>query len=99
MNRLERAKEIQRSIALVLLRDWDPINVRAEPECVDEYDAYVGGIYRLLASNVSPDVVAAHLARVESTAMGFHGTDPSLLLSVAKTLCALDVSLGLVDEE
>ena len=39
----ERAREIQRSIAEVLLRNWDPIGVRNVPQAQDEYDAYVAG--------------------------------------------------------
>ncbi|MGV3708589.1 MAG: hypothetical protein ACO1Q7_07085 [Gemmatimonas sp.] len=94
MNRLRRAKEIQYNIALILLRDWDPLNVRDEPTCADEYDGYVGGVYRLLAASASPDAIAAHLAQVESSEMGYDRTDRSQLLSVARALCALDVSLG-----
>ena len=49
----ERAREIQRSIAEVLLRNWDPIGVRNVPQAQDEYDAYVGGVYRLIASGAT----------------------------------------------
>jgi hypothetical protein len=42
-----RAKAIQESIREILLRDWDPIGVNDVPEAQDEYDSYVGGVYRL----------------------------------------------------
>jgi hypothetical protein len=40
----KRARELQRVIAEVLRRNWDPIGVRDVPETEDEYDAYVGGV-------------------------------------------------------
>ena len=53
MNRSERAKEIQTAIAHVLMHEWDPIGIRDEPECANEYDGYAGGVYRLLASRAT----------------------------------------------
>ncbi len=54
-SRKQRAREIQDSIRQVLLHDWDPIGVADEPAAQDEYDAYVGGVYRLLASPQRPN--------------------------------------------
>lgn len=56
----DRAREIQESIRLVLLHDWDPIGVQNEPAAQDEYDSYVGGVYRLLASGATEQQVADH---------------------------------------
>lgn len=69
--REERAREIQESIRHILLHDWDPIGVADEPQAQDEYDSYIGGVYRLLASGASTTQVAEHLARVEHDSMGF----------------------------
>ncbi|MGH7416911.1 MAG: hypothetical protein ACREKB_03950 [Candidatus Rokuibacteriota bacterium] len=95
-SREERADEIQEQIKEVLLRDWDPIGVAEEPRAHDEYDAYVGGVYRLLASGAQPRVVAEHLARIEAERMGFT-TVAAKLLRVAQKLCALDVRLKISD--
>jgi hypothetical protein len=95
-SREERAHEIQEQIREVLLRHWDPIGVSEEPQAQDEYDGYVGGIYRLLASGALPHAVAEHLARVEAEQMGF-GTTADKLLPVAQMLCALNVELGSSD--
>jgi len=90
----ERARELQRLIADVLRRNWDPIGVRDVPEIGDEYDAYVGGVYRLLVSGASVRELAEHLAEVETEALGFADTDPKMLIPVAKKLLKLNASLG-----
>jgi hypothetical protein len=89
----ERAREIQRSIAEVLLRNWDPIGVRDAPQAQDEYDAYVGGVYRLIASGATARDLAEHLARVEAEQLGFQDTDPKMLIPVAEKLLKLNVRL------
>ena len=91
----DRAREIQRTIAAVLVQDWDPLGPDNRPEdSDDEYDAYVGPIYRLIASGASEHDIAEHLARVEADAFGFPNTDPAALLPVAQKLRALDVRLN-----
>ena len=88
-----RAREIQDSIREVLIRDWDPIHVRDIPEAQHEYDGYVGGVYRLLASGASEVAIAAHLASVERESMGL-STTAEALLPVARRLKQLDVRLS-----
>jgi hypothetical protein len=56
-----RARKIQGQIRLVLLQDWDPIGVADIPEAHDEYNSYVGPMYRMLASSASEDETAAEL--------------------------------------
>ena len=92
-DRTHRAAEIQRHINDVLLDCWDPLSVRAEEGHADEYNAYVGPVYRLLASGASALAIAEHLARVEADAMGFERTDPQALLPVADALLRLDIRL------
>ena len=48
-SRDKRAREVQNAIREVLIREWDPIHIQDVPEAQDEYDGYVGGVYRLLA--------------------------------------------------
>ena len=74
---LTQAQEIQDAIRQILLQDWDPIGVRDAPTAQDEYDGYVGGIYRLLASAASPEAVAKHLGAIETEQMGLEHTQPS----------------------
>ncbi|SRR5713101_1547601 len=91
--KLTRAREIQNAIGQILLREWDPIGVRDEPHAQDEYDDYIGGVYRLLASGATPHALAEHLADVESELMGFDQPSQRDLLPVAERLCSLDVRI------
>ncbi len=88
-----RAREIQRDIGRILLRDWDPIGVRDVPEAQDEYESYVGGVYQLLAAGSSPQRVAEHLSALETDRMGLNHVWPHDLLPVAEKLCRLDVRI------
>lgn len=92
-SREERAEEIQGAIRQILLHDWDPIGVVEVEEAQDEYDSYVGGVYRLLVSAAPPEDVAAHLSAIERDMMGFENARARALLPVARKLCALDVRL------
>ena len=93
MNRKERAREIQDQIRSILLTDWVPIGVAEIPEAVDEYDAYIGGIYRLLYSHASVDEVARHLHEIMITSIGLPSRGIEDHRDVAEKLCALDVRL------
>ena len=88
-----RAKAIQESIREILLRDWDPIGVNDVPEAQDEYDSYVGGVYRLLASHCSTKQMVDHLAKIESQTMELGVANREQLTRIANQLLALDVSL------
>ena len=88
----KRAREIQNSIREVLIRDWDPFQVGDLPELQDEYDAYIGGIYHLLARGASEFAIATHLASVERESMGL-STSAEALLPIARRLRQLDVRL------
>jgi hypothetical protein len=90
--RERRAREIQGSIRRVLLEDWDPIGIKDEPLAQDEYDMYVGAIYRLIASRASPMEIANHLARLEGDQLDL-AIRADALLQVAEKLHSLDVRL------
>ena len=92
-SREQRAKEIQRWISDILQRHWDPIGINDDPSAQGEYDAYVGGVYRLIASGASPRELAEHLVRVEAEYLGYQDTDPGMLIPVAERLLRLNVTL------
>ena len=69
-SRERHGKTSQDAIRRVLLDKWDPIGVREVPEAQDEYDGYVGGVYRLLTTGVSVPELAEHLVRIERDSMG-----------------------------
>lgn len=92
----KRAKEIQNNIREVLMKYWDPIGVKDIPEAQDEYDSYVGGIYRKLVSGVSDEDLIDHLNTVESESMGLSGGSDKKnkqLLNVVKRLKSIDLEL------
>jgi hypothetical protein len=88
----KQARQIQDSIGRVLFEDWDPIGVRGfGPE--DEYDSYVGGIYRLLCSSPTEAQVVEHLREIEA---GWVKSSPQRLAQlepVARKLMSLNVKL------
>lgn len=87
----ERAKEIMDHIHFVLLNDWDPLGLNGiAPN--DEYDAYIGGVYRLLTQHPRPADVARYLLNVECHDMGQTNRQDNLL-SVAKKLLSIDISI------
>ena len=88
-----QARGIQEQIRQILLNDWDPIGIRDVPEARDEYDSYVGGVYRLLADGASAVEVAKHLARIEGEQMGLPSS-ADLRLSVATKVYGLNVKIS-----
>ena len=92
-SREARAREIQRAIGEVLLRNWDPLGVKDVPQAQDEYDAYVGGVYRLIASGATAKQIAEHLVRIETDRLGYPDTDSKMLIPLANKLLRLNVRL------
>jgi len=89
-----RAKEIMAAIRTILLNDWDPIGIARNPEWPrDEYDAYIGEIYRFLVRGESAEFVARHLCFIEDKLMGLGCADVVKRLPVAQKLKSLDVSV------
>ena len=90
-----RAEEIQNSIRDVLINDWDPIGVMADPEWPrDEYDAYIGRIYSRLSSGESAEAIAKYLCFVECEQMGLAAPPVSARLGVAKKLKEINIALN-----
>ena len=81
--------EIQDQIRTVLNAVWDPIGVADAVD--DEYDSYIAGIYSLLQSGASEDMIAKHLVSIEVEQMGFGGSPLNKLLAVAATLRMLQL--------
>jgi len=89
----DRARQIQESIRQILLQDWDPIGVQEIPEAQDEYDSYVGGVYRLVAAGSSAQEIADHLWHIENETIGLPALDRAKLVPVAEKLRGLGVNL------
>ena len=91
MNERERVGlGIQDRIGRILYEHWDPLVVRGSAPS-DEYDSYIGGVYRLLASGASSEQVAEHLAEIERDALGYPEATAARNLETARKLCELDL--------
>ena len=88
----KRAKEIQNNIRDVLMQKWDPIGVSDVPEAQDEYDVYIGGIYRLLASKAKEKQIIEHLYKIE-TINNELKPSKKVLKEVVTALMKIDVNL------
>jgi len=87
-----RAREIQVNIRKTLMHYWDPIHIANVPEAQDEYNSYVGRVYRLLASKASVDEIVDLLCEIEHEWMGLKPNREGLK-NVAIKLHELNVSL------
>lgn len=77
----------------VLNRDWDPIGMMGDPEWPrDEYDSYIGDLYRYLARGESAAFIARHLCFIEEHYMGFRHRHESTHIGVADKLLMIDIS-------
>ena len=71
-------KAVIDAISVVLFERWDPIGVRELDRRWprDEYEGYAAGILELIDHAASDDVVAEHLARLETAWMGVDPPSP-----------------------
>ncbi len=93
---MRQARQIQEEIRRVLMECWDPIGVQGIPEAADEYDSYVGGVYRLLASHATAEEIAKHLWDIEVYRMGLASRPGGLerVRPVTQKLLAIEVTLS-----
>jgi hypothetical protein len=76
--RSREAKALIDAVTSVLFERWDPLAVRSQDERWprDEYEGYAAGVLELIDHAASDDVVAEHLARLESAWMGLEPPSP-----------------------
>jgi hypothetical protein len=90
--RQKRAAEIQNALRQILYREWDPLGIAGEwPE--DEYDAYIGGVYRILATSRSGEELITYLQEVVQNQMGLRTGERETLRQIAQRLLAVDIKL------
>ena len=79
-----------RQIHDVLWNDWDPIGTHDYgPD--DEYDSYIGGIYRILSKGPDEHKLLNHLHKLETGSMGLSPRNRNVLLPVVRKLMEIDV--------
>ena len=81
------------TIRTALMQHWDPIGVADVPEAADEYDGYMGSVYRILAGTRSEEEMVDFLHRTETETMDLCPSSREVLRAVARQLLSLDVRL------
>ena len=81
-----------RAICKILWEQWDPIGVNDNPVTFDEYNAYTGGVYTLLARGASEGEITNHLRNIETNHTGLRGSGDEHLASVAAMLRTVDLA-------
>jgi hypothetical protein len=69
----DRARLYHQAIRRALIAEWDPIGVGDSPNSQDEYDAYVGPIYRLLIHRRPVHEIFDFLWELETEHIGLSG--------------------------
>ncbi len=78
------------AIREVLFHDWDPLEVNdIAPE--DEYDSYIGQVYRTLSNSPTAECVVETLIRIENEYMEHDEQTRPHLFQVAEKLLKLNV--------
>jgi hypothetical protein len=86
-----RSKQVLEEIGRVLWEVWDPIGVNRFPQARDEYDTYVFGVHRLLASQASDEEISKHLYFIASETMGLAGATVESMQPTVRELRKIDL--------
>ena len=89
----ERALKVQDAIRQILFHDWDPIGISDQGFPDDEYDGYIGAVYKMLYENRSEEAIANFLDRTERNDIGVVPTSVERLIPVARKLLSIDVKI------
>jgi len=88
-------ERIRNQIRKILMDEWDPIGVNDTPEAADEYDFYIGGVYRLLEQGTSEAEIVTHLEGIEVGRMGMINETGAPLMPEAKRRAAVSSLIAL----
>ncbi len=69
----DQARIYHEAIRNILFKEWDPIGVSEINEAKDEYDSYVGPIYKMLIARKSKNEIFGYLWWLETEHMGLTG--------------------------
>jgi hypothetical protein len=77
------------AIQEVLIREWDPLGVKVNEHCRNEYDSYASSLFRSLRSGADEIKIAAQLGLFQRSSMGLSVLHEELDREVARRLVAL----------
>jgi hypothetical protein len=76
------SRRIRGEIREVLLRVWDPIGIKDEPNAQTEYDGYLGGVYELLVGGATDSEITERLLYIVRERMGLKATAAAMAETV-----------------
>ena len=88
-----KREEAEGRIGAVLLAEWDPMDIRAQPGHANDYQQYAHDIYGLLIRGGSDVQLGRHLHEIEREQMHHPDADARDLTAVLKTLRALEKTI------
>jgi hypothetical protein len=68
-------KDLVEKIRIILLDDWDPIQIGTNPHLRDEYDIYIADIIKLLEKNADIYQLMSLLDEIENEYIGTSTND------------------------
>jgi len=90
----EESRRIAKEIRRALLDVWDPIGIRNEPNAQDEYDSYLGRVFRLLTTGATDEQIADWLFRQADEHMGLGGVTKEAMYPTVAALRKIKVPRG-----
>ena len=88
----EKSGRMQREISRVLMDVWDPIGIKDQPACADEYDSYLAGVLELLMRREDDNTIAKHLAEIVTVRMGLSGATVTDMLPTVRALRSIPLA-------
>jgi hypothetical protein len=85
-------RRIRADIRRVLLDEWDPIGIRDQINAQDEYDAYIGQVYKLLVSGATDRQITDWLLFIVRERMGLDAATPEAMTSTVRALRTIQLS-------
>jgi len=76
------SRRIRHEIREVLLRVWDPIGIKDEPNAQTEYDGYLGGVYELLVGGATDSEITERLLYIIRERMALKATAAAMVETV-----------------
>lgn len=71
-----KRQQLEQTIRDSLMRNWDPLGVRDNPDAQNEYDSYIIRIAEILSANADQYALGRHLTNLEQSSMGLPGHPP-----------------------
>ena len=84
-----KRKYLVDNIRMILLTNWDPLNVGQNPMLKDEYDRYITEIYHLVSVKSQKNIIENALERIESQELGLE-CNRQRISTTATRLAALE---------